>query len=758
MNDLKKEKFILQIIRYAPALFIILISVFATIYLYLGHLNDLEKAKKTIENQYLKSNKDRIKATIEIVNRFIIKKASDSERALKEDLQNKINIANKIATNIYNKNKDTLSKDEIIRHIKNAIETLRYNQGRGYFSIHTLKGINILNPVFRELEGTFVFDRKGISGNYPVRDAINIAKTKGEGFFSWYYYKPNDKSKKYKKIGIVKKFEPYDLIITTAEFEDDFKKHVQKEILKHLNGLEYQNGGHVFVIDKKGEFLLTRSSVTNISEIKKENHFSIGFKDFINSDRDNTYLQYIYKFGKDRTSHSKIAYLKKVNIYDWVIGNGFDYDSLNVQIINKQKELEKKYKEYLTTFIFIAICITILLLVISLLMSNFLEKLLLSYKKRLLEKETLKFEAMMEELNIIFDNLPINVIYKDTKDNIIRGNKTLANALGLNVEELRNIPTKKLFPHFYKRYYEYDLKVIKSKKVEKGIIEKYYSKEGLRLINYSNIPILDKNGEVKNIIVFVTDITDQETLKEDNKRKEILLYQQSKMATMGEMIANIAHQWRQPLSAISTAATGSKLLKEIDSLSDEQLNIAFDTINDSAQFLSQTIDDFRNFFNPNKNKLTEFHISVPIEKTLKLLLPKFLVQDIEIIKDIEDIKIMSLENEIIQVLINVLNNARDELIKSKQRRLIFIKTYKKDNSLFIEIKDNAGGIKNDIIHKVFESYFTTKESTHGTGIGLYMSKDILTKLLNADIYVKNESYIFEDVEYTGANFIIKMDV
>ena len=634
MNDLKKEKNILQIIRYAPALFIILISIFTTFYLYLNHLNNLEKAKKTIENQYLKSNKDRIKINIETVNRFIINKASDSEKTLKEDLQDKINVATKIATNIYNKNKDTLSKDEIIKHIKNAIETLRYNQGRGYFSIHTLEGINILNPAFRKYEGTFVLNRKGISGNYPVQDAINIAKTKGEGFFSWYYYKPNDNSKKFKKIGIVKRFEPYDLVITTAEFEDDFKKHVQKEILKHLKELKYQNEGQIFVIDKKGKFLLTKSLISNISEIKKENNFLIGFKNFINSDKGNTYLQYVYKFGKDPTSHSKIAYLKKVNIYNWVIGSGFDYDSLNVQIINKQKELEKKYKKYLTSFIFVAIGIIILLLIVSLLMSNFLEKLLLSYKKRLLEKETLKFEAIMEELNIMLDHLPIMVAYKDTKNNIIRGNKTLADSLNLSIDELRNVPAKDIFPTNYRRQHLNDLEVVKNKREILNSRDTIETKEGIQIIEISTIPIFNEEKEVTNLIVFAFNITEKENLIAENDKKEKILYQQSKMATMGEMIANIAHQWRQPLSAISTAATGSKLLKEIDSLSDEQLNLAFDTINDSAQFLSQTIDDFRNFFNPNKNKLTEFHISVPIEKTLKLLLPKFLVQDIEIIKNI----------------------------------------------------------------------------------------------------------------------------
>ena len=245
---------------------------------------------------------------------------------------------------------------------------------------------------------------------------------------------------------------------------------------------------------------------------------------------------------------------------------------------------------------------------------------------------------------------------------------------------------------------------------------------------------------------------------EDNKRKqEQLLIQQSKMAAMGEMLGNIAHQWRQPLSAISTASTGAKLQKEMDCLSDQQLNSALDAINNSAQYLSKTIDDFRGFFNPNNYKLNEFNILDILTKALKLVDAQFTAKDIEIIKDIENYKLLTIENELIQVLINILNNAKDVLItKEKENRLIFINIYQKDNISYIEIKDNAGGIKEEIINRVFEPYFTTKHQSKGTGIGLYMSHEIVTKHLNGKISVCNENYIYKDVEYMGAKFTVEM--
>jgi signal transduction histidine kinase len=247
---------------------------------------------------------------------------------------------------------------------------------------------------------------------------------------------------------------------------------------------------------------------------------------------------------------------------------------------------------------------------------------------------------------------------------------------------------------------------------------------------------------------------------EHNKRKqEHMLIQQSKMAAMGEMLGNIAHQWRQPLSTITTAATGAKLQKEMDYLSDTDFNYAMDSISNSAQYLSTTIDDFRSFFNPNNNKETEFLLSDMIKKTLAIVSPQFITKDIIIVKNIEEVSIKSIENELIQVLLNILNNSKDALIKLEdEKKLIFINAYVENRVIIIEIKDNAKGINEDIIDRIFEPYFTTKHQSQGTGIGLYMSQDIVKNHLNGTIEVENETYNFEEIQYTGAKFTIKISI
>jgi len=245
---------------------------------------------------------------------------------------------------------------------------------------------------------------------------------------------------------------------------------------------------------------------------------------------------------------------------------------------------------------------------------------------------------------------------------------------------------------------------------------------------------------------------------EKNKKKDTIFAQQTKMAAMGEMLGNIAHQWRQPLSVISTASSGIKIQHEMNILTDERLIESLDGITNSAQYLSTTIDDFRDFFRPNKEKV-QFNLNTTFTKTLTLISNQFKNQEIELILDIEDIDIIGLENELIQVLINILNNACDELkTKQNQRLLTFVNIYKKEDFVYIKIKDNAGGISQDIINRIFEPYFTTKHKAQGTGIGLYMSEEIISKHMDGEINIKNITYEYENEQYTGAQFTIKLPI
>ena len=237
------------------------------------------------------------------------------------------------------------------------------------------------------------------------------------------------------------------------------------------------------------------------------------------------------------------------------------------------------------------------------------------------------------------------------------------------------------------------------------------------------------------------------------------LFKSEKMAAMGEMIGNISHQWRQPLSVISTGSTGMKMQKEFGTLSDDDFYKQCDMINNNAQYLSKTIDDFKNFIKGDRNKEI-FSLKDDISSFLNLVEGAIKNNHINMVLDIQEgIKINGYENELIQCLINIFNNAKDVLIEKEIKdKFIFISTSIDENKAVIKIKDNGNGIPKDIINKVFEPYFTTKHQSRGTGLGLHMTYSLISDGMNGTIDVANKVYKYEEKEYTGAEFTISLAI
>jgi len=236
----------------------------------------------------------------------------------------------------------------------------------------------------------------------------------------------------------------------------------------------------------------------------------------------------------------------------------------------------------------------------------------------------------------------------------------------------------------------------------------------------------------------------------ENIKKTKLLQEQSRLAQMGEMISMIAHQWRQPLSAINSSVIGiqSKLAIGKFDLATPQdrdkflkfLDKKHNNITEYVKGLSETIDDFRNFFKPDKEKEI-VSICDPINKALKIVKASMSSKDIEIVTNFNcKDNILIYQNELMQVILNILKNSEDNFIeKNIQNGKIEIITSKKDNNYIIEIFDNGGGIPKDILPNIFDPYFSTKSEKNGTGLGLYMSKTIVEEHHNGELSVVNTS-------------------
>ena len=225
--------------------------------------------------------------------------------------------------------------------------------------------------------------------------------------------------------------------------------------------------------------------------------------------------------------------------------------------------------------------------------------------------------------------------------------------------------------------------------------------------------------------------------------QEILIHQQSKLAAMGEMIGAIAHQWRQPLNALNMNIQNLEDDFE-DGLIDEPFIQAFIEKNrKTIVFMSKTIDDFRNFFRTDKEKQS-FSLLNAVHETIALQEAQFKSHAIDVEIEGEDISLFSLKGEFQQTVLNLINNAKDALVESGRcDKKITIQLL--GDALAVE--DNAGGIPEEILERIFEPYFTTKEQGNGTGIGLYMSKLIIEKNMGGILSVENRS--------EGARFLIQ---
>lgn len=228
--------------------------------------------------------------------------------------------------------------------------------------------------------------------------------------------------------------------------------------------------------------------------------------------------------------------------------------------------------------------------------------------------------------------------------------------------------------------------------------------------------------------------------KHKNERAERLMIEQSRLAIMGEMIGMIAHQWRQPITVIGMLTNNALLDIELGELKMEQLVEDLESIDKQVHFLSRTIDDFRNFFRPNK--LPQSITLGEIENELMTIVGKsFENNRISLIfEGDKNTHLVTYKNELLQVFLNILNNAKDAFLENRTiSPTVCIYLNEAEEKLHFLITDNGGGINADVLTHIFEPYFSTKSEKNGTGLGLYMSAMIVEKHLKGSIGVCSEN-------------------
>ena len=355
-----------------------------------------------------------------------------------------------------------------------------------------------------------------------------------------------------------------------------------------------------------------------------------------------------------------------------------------------------------------------------------------------LKEQELKIEELSRLLRNTIDSVDNLIFVKDSDFKYIEFNEAFRKFIGLSRDEILGKDDYDLFDEeVASSFRSYDKKMLAEQKQQENYEwVKYPDGSDVYLLTLK-APLCDKDANVAGLVGNCVDLTREELLKDEIAAQEDMMIAQSRHAAMGEMISMLAHQWRQPLSIIAMNATNIIVDIELESLQEADLKETAKSIINQTQELSKTIDDFKDFFKPDKvsdivllNDIVTDALGV-IGKNLKN-------NAIELQLDIsQTLKLKTYARELMQVLIHILKNAIEAFADKKaEKKIIWISMDTLKDSVILRIEDNAGGIDDAIIDKIFDPYFSTKPDKNGTGLGLYMSKTIVDKHLHGSIKVK----------------------
>ncbi len=353
----------------------------------------------------------------------------------------------------------------------------------------------------------------------------------------------------------------------------------------------------------------------------------------------------------------------------------------------------------------------------------------------------------------IFATANLGICLTDKEGRFVAVNPAYCSIYGYREDELIGKHFTMVVPNEYKVFMRqlHDDFLI-HRKEELGNEWDVVRKDGQKLHIYASAGILENiiGGPYK--ITTISDVTELVESRKVQQEQEALLIQQSKLAAMGEMLGHIAHQWRQPLNVINCTTLDVKLKQDMGDLNHESLNKALLNIESLTDQMSETINDFMDFYKPDKFK-REFSLYEVILNAYKIIAPQIKSHKITLsLRVDEGITLYGSPGELQQVVLNLMTNAKDAFLMTKtQNKQLSIGAKEDNDTIFVYIEDNAGGIKKELHQRIFEPYFTTKIDMGGTGIGLYMCSMIMKQSFGGDIRVEN---IMNETMCVGARFVL----
>lgn len=750
----KHFKFV-NTIRILSIILLISLVVIVLLFQITLHYRESNQRVEKMRSDYVIQQKTMIKSEVERAVDYIEFHRSQSEQQAKDAVQLRVYEAYAIAQNIYYQNKGSKSDSVIQQMIIDALRPIRFNNGKGYYFSTRLDGVEILFADKPEMEGVNLLDFKDAKGKFVITDMIDIARQSGEGFYSYFWTKPEEKGNFHKKIAFIKLFEPFDMFIGTGLYVDDMESIIKKTLLTDIDRIRFGNSGYVFVGQWDGLSLAGPGKGKNFINVEDADGKKV-VKALIYAAKDGGgYVEYRMPSVSNKVNELKISYTKGIEAWQWYVGAGVYVDDVEADIA----ELQADSKQQLQIWIQIAVLVTVVIVIIFLILFRIGRRLLGSdvelfvnffnqpaYSDREIDLKKVRFEEFYqmagsankmlrdkneaqrieleekEQLDVTLRSIGDGVITTDVNGRIILMNRIAEELTGWCETDAAGQLLTDVFntvnANSRKPVENPADKVLASGQIvllERNSV--LLSKDGMEYsIEDSAAPICSSDSKIKGVILVFRDVTTQ--LKKDQE-----LFKSRKLESIGILAGGIAHDFNNLLTSLFGNIEMAKMVLSTDEKAYKFLESAVRSV-ESATNLTKQLLTFAKGGDPIKETLS---IGEVISETAQFSLHGSNTKlQIDIAQDLWPVE--ADKGQLSQVISNLVINAQQAMPDGGTIHIDGHNIKTTEGALVqITVQDEGEGIAPEYLDKIFDPYFSTKSQGSGLGLGLASAHSIISK-------------------------------
>ncbi|GEM_PF-2067639 len=655
----------------------------------------LDEERTDLDRNHREPLKQELKRQVDGTVAFVAFKRSKLEKQAEEELRQRVLEAHAIASHIVKTYGATKSPQELQSLVREALRPIRFAGGKGYFFATRLDGVEQLFADRPAFEGQNLLTMQDTEGRYVIRDMIKLARRQDEGLYRYTWSKPDKPGTHYRKISYIKRFAPFNWFIGTGLYLDDVEQQLKSEVLAYIEQIRFGSDGYIFAAQWDGLSLSGPAKGKNMLAVTDANGNRVVERLISLARQGGGYLSYHMPDLQGVRQGVKLSYVQPIKDWQWYIGAGVYTEDIEAAVRQARQEMLLRLFRTVSILVFVLICFV-------------------SFAVWTSRRAAQKIAGALEQFSRFFVQAETGAAYLDPASLPFEELQTIARAANHMVEE-----RKRIEEDIQQQAHRLALEVAERQAAQESLA---VSKQALEEINAT----LEERVAAEVAA---------------NVEKNRIMFQQGRLAAMGETMASIAHQWRQPLNNLAIMLQSLLFDHERQELDratlEQQVGIGMEMVT----YLSKTIDDFRNFFLPDQAQQA-FAIMPALRKGVALVQDGFAGYGVALqVSDADVGSTVGYPHEFARAVLSIITNAKEACLERQVANpTVTLMAERRGSCVVITISDNAGGVSPEIMERIFDPYFTTKQKSQGTGLGLYIAKMVIEKNMGGRLSVANSAH------------------